>query len=77
LPIPPAAEVDIDGMLHCRRSEKELELILVGPADEQIDQWAKKNGAQKYHIVKMNLEDQFIEFTAPPNHRRLFQWEEK
>jgi hypothetical protein len=71
------AEVDIDGMLHCRRSEKELELILVGPADEQIDQWAKKSGAQKYHIVKMNLEDQFIEFTAPANHRRLFQWEEK
>ncbi|MHC4110165.1 MAG: ABC transporter ATP-binding protein [Planctomycetota bacterium] len=71
------AEVDIDGMLHCRRSEKELELILVGPADEQIDQWAKKNKAQKYHIVTMNLEDQFIEFTAPANHRRLFQWEEK
>jgi len=71
------ADIDIDGMLHCRRSEKELELILVGPADEQIDQWAKKSGAQKYHIVKMNLEDQFIEFTAPANHRRLFQWEEK
>lgn len=71
------AQVDIDGMLHCRRSEKELELILVGLADEQIDKWAKKNGAQKYHIVKMNLEDQFIEFTAPANHRRLFQWEEK
>ncbi|MBW8038869.1 MAG: ABC transporter ATP-binding protein [Planctomycetes bacterium] len=73
----PPAEVDIDGMLHCRRSENDLELILVGPADEQIAEWAKKNRAQKYQIVKMNLEDQFIEFTAPANHRRLFQWEDK
>jgi ABC-2 type transport system ATP-binding protein len=73
----PPAEVDIEGLLHCRRSENELELILVGPADEQIEKWADKNKAEKYQIVKMNLEDQFIEFTAPPNHRRLFQWEEK
>lgn len=71
------AEVDIEGLLHCRRSENELELILVGPADEQIEKWADKNRAQKHLIVKMNLEDQFIEFTAPANHRRLFQWEEK
>jgi len=73
----PPDDVDIEGLLHCRRSEKELELILVGPADEHIAQWAQSNGAQKYRIVKMNLEDQFIEYTAPPNHRRLFQWEEK
>ena len=71
------AEVDIEGLLHCRRSENELELILVGPADEQIEKWADKNRAQKYQIVKMNLEDQFIEYTAPANHRRLFRWEEK
>jgi len=70
------AEVDIEGLLHCRRSEKELELILVGPTDEHIAEWAQRNGAEKYHIVKMNLEDQFIEYTAPANHRRLFQWEE-
>jgi len=73
----PPSEVDIEGLLHCRRSEKELELILIGPADEQIGKWADKNKAENYHIVKMNLEDQFIEFTAPANHRRLFQWEEK
>jgi ABC-2 type transport system ATP-binding protein len=71
------AEVDIEGLLHCRRSEKELELILVGPTDEQIAQWANNNSAEKHQIIKMNLEDQFIEFTAPPNHRRLFRWEEK
>ncbi len=70
------AEVNIDGLLHCRRSEKELELTLVGIDDEKIAEWAKSVGAEKYTIVKMNLEDQFIEFTAPANRRKLFQWEE-
>ena len=69
------ADVDIDGLLHCRRSEKELELILVGTDEEKIGKWAKSARAE-YKIVKMNLEDQFIEFTAPAKHRRLFQWEE-
>jgi len=72
----PPSEVDIEGLLHCRRSEKELELILVRTPDEQIGKWADNNKAENYHIAKMNLEDQFIEFTAPANHRRLFQWEE-
>ncbi len=71
------SEVNIDGLLHCRRSEKELELILVGTADEQIAKWADHNKSEKYHIAKMNLEDQFIEYTAPANHRRLFRWEER
>ena len=69
-------EVSIDGLLHCRRSEKELELMLVGTDDEKIADWAKSAGAKKYHIVKMNLEDQFIEFTAPAHRRKLLQWEE-
>jgi len=70
-------DVNIDGLLHCKRSEKGLELTLIGIDDEKISEWAKSAGAEKYHIVKMNLEDQFIEFTAPANHRRLFQWEER
>ena len=70
-------EVNIDGLLHCKRIEKQLELTLVGTDDEEIAEWAKSAGAENYHIVKMNLEDQFIEFTAPANHRRLFQWEER
>jgi ABC-2 type transport system ATP-binding protein len=70
-------EVNIDGLLHCKRSEKQLELTLIGTDDEKISEWAKSAGAENYHIVKMNLEDQFIEFTAPANHRRLFQWEER
>ena len=70
-------DVNIDGLLHCKRSEKQLELTLIGTDDEKISEWAKSAGAENYHIVKMNLEDQFIEFTAPANHRRLFQWEER
>lgn len=70
-------EVNIDGLLHCKRSEQQLELTLIGTDDEKISEWAKSAGAENYHIVKMNLEDQFIEFTAPANHRRLFQWEER
>lgn len=71
--VPP--EIDIAGMLHCKQSGKEIELALVGTGEEQISKWAESAGAEKYHIVKMSLEDQFIEFTAPPNHKRLFEWE--
>jgi len=70
-------QVNIDGLLHCKRSEKQLELTLVGTDDKEIAEWAKSAAAENYQIVKMNLEDQFIEFTAPANHRRLFQWEER
>lgn len=70
------AEVDIEGLLHCRRSEKQLELTLVGTEEAQIAEWAKSAGAEEYHVAKMNLEDQFIEFTAPANRKKLFQWEE-
>jgi len=70
-------DVNIDGLLHCKRIEKQLELTLIGTDEEKISEWAKSADAENYHIVKMNLEDQFIEFTAPANHRRLFQWEER
>jgi len=70
------AQIDIDGVLHCRRSEKQLELTLVGTEEARIAEWAKSAGAEEYHTAKMNLEDQFIEFTAPANGKRLFQWED-
>jgi ABC-2 type transport system ATP-binding protein len=70
------AGVDIEGLLHCRRSEKELEVTLIGTDEEKIADWAKSVSAEKYQVVQMNLEDQFIEFTAPADHKRLFQWEE-
>jgi len=70
-------EIDIPGLLHQRRNEKELELTLIGTTDEQIDTWAKPVGATYHKDIDMNLEDQFIEFTAPDVEKRLFQWEEK
>lgn len=70
-------EVKIDGLLHCKRSEKQIELTLVGTNDEQIAECTKRAGAENYDIVKMNLEDQFIEYTAPANRKKLFQWEER
>ncbi|MHC4353987.1 MAG: ABC transporter ATP-binding protein [Planctomycetota bacterium] len=73
---PPQA-ADIDGLLHCKRSAKQLELTLVGTDDERIAEFAKQVEADSHQIVKMNLEDQFIEFTAPANHKRLHQWEER
>jgi ABC-2 type transport system ATP-binding protein len=70
------AEVNLEGLLHYRRSDKQLELTLVGVDDAEVAEWAHQAGAERHDFVEMNLEDQFIEFTAPPNHRRLFQWEE-
>jgi len=70
------AEIDIEGLLQYRRSEKELEVTLVGTNEEKITEWAKSSDAAQYKIMQMNLEDQFIEFTAPPGRKKLFQWEE-
>jgi ABC-2 type transport system ATP-binding protein len=70
------AEIDIEGLLQCRRSEKELEVILVGTSEDKIAEWAKSAVAAQYKIIQMNLEDQFIEFTAPADRKKLFQWEE-
>ena len=68
--------IDIDGLLHCRKNAKELEVTVVGTSDDQIAQWTQAVGARMFHIVDMNLEDQFIEYTAPANRNKLFQWEE-
>lgn len=71
------SEVNISGLLHQRRNEKELELTLIGTTDEQIDVWAESVRATYHKEIDMNLEDQFIEFTAPDKDKSLFQWEEK
>jgi hypothetical protein len=71
------SKVDIAGLLHKRQNENELELTLIGTTDEQIDAWAESVGATYHKDIDMNLEDQFIEFTAPDVEKRLFQWEEK
>jgi len=78
---PPPERTDIPGLLCARRGEGYVELTLVKTTDEQIGQWAQAVGAAEYRLETMNLEDQFIEFTAPANGKRLFQsqskWENK
>ncbi len=69
------SEVDIEGLLHTRTDKNQIEVVLVGTDEEKIAQWANVHHAQNYKIAKMNLEDQFIEFTMPANHKKLFQWE--
>lgn len=73
---PPPTKIDIEGLLHRRASQNELELVLVGTADEKIAEWATCAGASDYQVVNMNLEDQFIEYTAPVGQTKLFRWEE-
>jgi len=72
---PPPASINIEGLLHYKISEKELELVLVGAADEKIAEWASSVKAADYQTVNMNLEDQFIEYTAPTGQTKLFSWE--
>jgi ABC-2 type transport system ATP-binding protein len=72
----PPPKIDIDGLLHRRAGQNELELVLVGTADEKIAEWAKSAGALDYQAVNMNLEDQFIEYTAPAGQTKPFRWEE-
>jgi len=69
--------IDIEGLLHFRHSDKELEMILVDTADEKIAEWAKSSGATDYQAINMNLEDQFIEYTAPAGRNKPFVWEAK
>lgn len=70
------ADIDIEGLLHCRRDDETLELVLVGTEDEKISNWAESAGAADWQIVKMNLEDQFIEYTAPAGQEQPFRWED-
>jgi ABC-2 type transport system ATP-binding protein len=72
---PPPANIEIDGLLYRRAGQNELELVLVGTADEKIAEWAKSAGALDYQAVNMNLEDQFIEYTVPAS-QKPFRWEE-
>ena len=73
----PPQTIDIEGLLNSRRADKELEMVLVGTADEKIAEWAKSAGAEEYQIIKQNLEDQFIEYTAPAGRNKPFAWEAK
>jgi ABC-2 type transport system ATP-binding protein len=67
--------IEIEGYLSCRRSDRELELTLVGTEDHVIASWAQSVGADDFQIVQTSLEDQFIEYTEPPERKKLFEWE--
>jgi len=69
------SDINIAGLLHKKQNENELELTLIGTSDKQVQAWAGAVGATYHKYIDMNLEDQFIEFTAPDNGKRLFQWE--
>jgi len=73
----PPEKIEIPGLLHARRGDGELEVVLVRTSDEEIAKWATETGAGEYKLQEMNLEDQFIEFTAPENAGRVFAWEVK
>jgi ABC-2 type transport system ATP-binding protein len=68
--------INIDGLLHVARNGTEVEITVVGASDQAISEWSHAAGAQTFHIVDMNLEDQFIEYTAPAGRKKLFKWEE-
>jgi ABC-2 type transport system ATP-binding protein len=70
------ANINIDGLLQYKTSEKELEMVLVGTDDETISGWASSSGAVDFKHINMNLEDQFIEYTAPAGQSKLFHWEQ-
>jgi len=72
----PPDDIDLPGLLHTRRDDRAVELTLIGATDEQVNEWAADVGAASCTFAEMNLEDQFIEFTAPAGGGRLFQWEE-
>jgi ABC-2 type transport system ATP-binding protein len=72
----PPDTINIKGLLHSKRIDNEIEMVLVNTSDEKISEWAKSSGAADYRLINMNLEDQFIEYTAPLGRSRMFKWEE-
>ncbi len=71
------SEINIEGLLHYRSDNNILEITVINTSEQIIEQWAKTLGAKYCRQVQLNLEDQFIEFTAPVKKGRLFDWEYK
>ncbi|MHC4186976.1 MAG: ABC transporter ATP-binding protein [Planctomycetota bacterium] len=68
-------EINIDGLLHYRYGDTEMELTLVGTPQQTIEEWIQANGARKYKFIEMSLEERFIEYTEPQGQKKLFSWE--
>jgi ABC-2 type transport system ATP-binding protein len=67
--------IDIAGLLHCRSNGNFLEATVIDTSEQIVQAWAKTVGAKDCIQAALNLEDQFIEFTAPVKKGRLFDWE--
>ncbi|MHC5083122.1 MAG: ABC transporter ATP-binding protein [Planctomycetota bacterium] len=67
--------IDLPGLLHKRQNHQHLELTLVGTTAEQLQKAVEATGAKECKQLELNLEDQFIEFTAREKSKPLFQWE--
>ncbi len=72
---PPPQEIDIPGLLHVKQTDSTVEVIVVTRDDEAIPRWAESRNVDDYHIEHMNLEDQFIEYTASGGTKKHFTWE--
>ena len=68
---------DPPGLLHCRTQGTDSELLCVGVTQQEVTDWAQSQGADQCQLLPMTMEDQFIEFTEPPNRAQLFQWRGK
>jgi ABC-2 type transport system ATP-binding protein len=71
----PPESLDIPGLLTLSQGENELELLLAGTPEDTITQWCQTHGAVRHEIMPMTLEDQFIDFTAPRQTKRIMRWE--
>ena len=67
--------IEVPGLLNKRQNKNHLELTLIRTTDAEIEEAVAKSGAKEYKIIEMNMEDQFIEFTAREKTKHLFQWE--
>ena len=67
--------IEVPGLLNKRQNQNHLELTLIRTTDAEIEEAVAKSGAKEYKIIEMNMEDQFIEFTAREKTKHLFQWE--
>ena len=69
------AEINIEGLLHFRSDGNFIEITLTNASEQMIQNWATTVEAKNFREVPLNLEDQFIEFTAPVKKGKLFDWE--
>jgi len=71
------SEISLEGLLHFRSDGNIFEITLMNTSEQTVQTWANAAGAKDCRQAALNLEDQFIEFTAPVKKGKLFDWEYK